>query len=330
MKIALISLTENGKLLADNISTILKNDPTVIKVDTFHKNIKNNLNDIFDIYDCIIGIMATGIMVRKICNLLKSKEHDPAVLIIDEMGKHVISLVSGHLGGGNEFSIKIAKIIKAEPIITTATDINHKLGVDSLAMKYYLNIDDVSKIKEINSALIKDESVNLIFNPKFDYIINDSDVKRSYNTILSHSNLLKVSNGSVTVNLDPKKIVVGIGSRKNIAAAEVIKAIKYAMKLLDLHVKRIDIIATGQMKKNEKGIIDAALKIGVPLEIIPEGLLKNFKNPDIKESDFVMKKFGVLGVCEPSSLIAAGDDSTLIFRKTVYNGVTVAVAVSKN
>ena len=99
--------------------------------------------------------MATGIMVRNICSLLKSKENDPAVLVIDEMGKHVISLVSGHLGGANEFSDKIADIIHAEPVITTATDINNKFGVDTLARKYYLKIDDVSKIKIYKFCFVK-------------------------------------------------------------------------------------------------------------------------------------------------------------------------------
>jgi cobalt-precorrin 5A hydrolase len=83
------------------------------------------------------------------------------------------------------------------------------------------------------------------------------------------------------------------------------------------------------MKQNEKGIINASLELGIPLEIIPEDLLKDFKNPYLNGSDFVMKKFGIQGVCEPSSLIAAGEKSTLIFRKTAYNGVTVALAVSK-
>lgn len=330
MKIALISLTENGKTLANNILTVLEEDPTIIRVDTFHKNVKETLNNIFNSYNCIIGIMATGIMVRNICGLIKSKKHDPAVLIIDENGKHVISLVSGHLGGGNEFSIKIANIIDGEPVITTATDINHKLGVDSFARKYYLNIDDVSKIKEINSALINNEKVQIGFNPKFNFILEDSDVKKSYDIISTQSNLLKVSNGSVTINLEPKKIVVGIGSRKNIDSNAVVDAVKSAMKILDLHVKRIDSMATGQMKENENGIINAALELGVPLEIIPEELLEDFKSPDLNGSDFVMEMFGVLGVCEPSSLIAAGDESTLIFRKTAYNGVTVAVALSKN
>jgi len=328
MKIALISVTENGQILAKNISRELEEDPTVIKVDIFHKNVKETLKNIFLYYDCIVGIMATGIIVRNICSLLKSKEKDPAVLVIDERGKHVISLVSGHLGGGNEFSVKIASIIHGESVITTATDINNKFGVDTLARKYYLKINNVSKIKIINSALLNNESVEITFNNKFDFLRKDLD--RSYNKILTESNTLTVSNGDDIIELYPRKIVVGIGSRKNIDSETVLKAVKSALKILDLPIKRIDSLATGQMKQNERGIIDAASKLNIPLEIIPEESLKNYYNPDLTASDFVMEKFGVLGVCEPASILSAGNDSTLILRKTAYNGVTVAVAVSKN
>lgn len=328
MKIALISLTENGQILARNISRELEQDPTVIKIDIFHKNVKETLKDIFPHYDCIVGIMATGIIVRNICSLLKSKENDPAVLVIDEMGKHVISLVSGHLGGGNEFSVKIAHIIDGESVITTATDINNKFGVDTIARKYYLTINNISKIKIINSALLCNESIEIAFNNKFDFLKKDLD--ESYNKILTQSNILTVSKGNDSIELYPRKLVVGIGSRKNIDSETVIKAVKSALKILDLPIKRVDSLATGQMKQNESGIIDAASKLNIPLEIIPKESLKNFNNTDLAHSDFVMEKFGVFGVCEPSSLLAAGNDSTLIFRKTVYDGVTVAVAVSKN
>ena len=82
--------------------------------------------------------------------------------------------------------------------------------------------------------------------------------------------------------------------------------------------------------KDMKAIDGNAEELGIPIEIISDKLIKNFKNDDLSISDFVIKKFGIPGVCEPSSLIAAGKDSTLIFRKSSYNGVTVAVAVSKN
>jgi cobalt-precorrin 5A hydrolase len=330
MKIAIISITENGKILAKKISNALKDDPTIIKIDTFHKNVKPTLDNVFHSYSFMIGIMATGIMIRSICNLFKNKIDDPGVLIIDEKGKHVISLLSGHLGGANDLSIKIANIIGADPVITTATDINNKYGIDSLARKYYLKINDISNIKTINSALLNNEMVELAINSKYGYLWNDINIKNTYYKGTNPSNMITVSINSIAVKLKPKKIVVGLGSRKNIDSNVVVNAIKNAFKVLDLPLKRIDSIATGYMKQNETGILSAAKILGIPIQIIPEESLKNFNNTDTNGSKFVFEKFGVSGVSEPSSLIAAGKGSTLIFRKTPYNGVTVAVAASKN
>ena len=327
MKIAIISVTESGKLLANNINSKLVDDPTIIKVEVYHKNVRETLKGIFQSYDCIFGIMATGIMVRNCCSLLNNKANDPAILVIDELGKHVISLLSGHQGGANYIANKIANVIDADPIITTATDLNNKFGVDSLARKYYFMMDNISNIKNINSALLNNERVQIAFNQKFDYIWEDWEVRNTYDKISKTSDKLIISQGSTQIDLSPQKMVVGIGSRKNISTQSVVKAIKFAMNILHLSPKRIDSIATGYMKQNEKGIIDAALELNIPLEIISEKQLKNFNYPDLSESAFVMDNFGVVGVCEPSALIAAGDSSILIFRKTSYNGVTVAIAV---
>lgn len=327
---AIITLTESGKKLAEIISNDLSNDPRIIKVDTFHKNVKGNLKKIFKHYNCIIGIMATGIMVRNICGMIESKYKDPAIIVMDEKGKHVISLLSGHLGGANEISKQIAFITGGEAVITTSTDINHKFGIDSFAKRYYFKISDVSKIKSINSSLISGDRVYMATNPKFEFIWNDDDVKNSYNRTSEKAESITVSNSEVSLDLTPLKLVVGIGSRKNIKTESVIHTIKSSLKLLNLPIDRIDALATGEMKKHESGIVDASVQLGLPLEVIDEQSLKIYKNPDLTSSDFVMDKFGVGGVCEPSALISAGQGSKLIFRKTACNGVTVAISASEN
>ncbi|WP_241776190.1 cobalamin biosynthesis protein [Methanosphaera sp. WGK6] len=64
------------------------------------------------------------------------------------------------------------------------------------------------------------------------------------------------------------------------------------------------------------------------LKIISMDSIKNYQNDECSKSDFVMKQFGVKGVCEPVCLISNGENSHLIFKKTAYNGVTIAVSVN--
>jgi Cobalamin biosynthesis protein CbiG len=84
MRFAIISVTEEGSNIASEMVQVLKNDPTVIKVDVFHKNVKETVSSLFNDYDCWVAIMATGIMVRIICPIIQSKLKDPAVLVISE------------------------------------------------------------------------------------------------------------------------------------------------------------------------------------------------------------------------------------------------------
>jgi cobalt-precorrin 5A hydrolase len=328
MKIAIITITKNGKILGKSLQNKLHNDNTIIKVEIFHKNVQKTLINCFDKFDCIIGIMATGIMVRNICPLIKNKEKDPAVLVIDEKGKHVISLLSGHLGGANKLTHKIADIIGSDPVITTSTDINKKLGVDCLANKYFFKITPLSSVKSINSYLINNQKVWINYNHSYEYLWDDSDVSNSYDKGDHHSSQLLVSNGSTDLELIPNKVVMGLGSKKDISTEKVLKAIYSAIANLNIPVERIDTLTTGEMKQNENGILEAAKILNIPLKIISESALKIFKNPDMNDSEFVRSKFGIGGVCEPSSLIEAGKNARLILRKSSYDGVTVAISLS--
>ena len=84
-----------------------------------------------------------------------------------------------------------------------------------------------------------------------------------------------------------------------------------------------------EIKKDEKGMLDLSKKLNIPINFVDLEKLKLFESKDIQKSDFVMSKFGIPGVCEPSALIMAGYDSKLIYKKTSYSGVTIAIAISK-
>ena len=68
--------------------------------------------------------------------------------------------------------------------------------------------------------------------------------------------------------------------------------------------------------------------MNIPVNFVEIDKLKLFESRDVQKSDFVYSKFGIYGVCEPSALITAGFDSKLIYKKTSYDGVTIAVAIS--
>ena len=172
MKIAIISVTDKGKLLSQKLKNILDKDSTVILTDIYYKNVKKTMPILFDKYDAIIAIMASGILIRSIAPLINSKITDPAILNMDENGKYVISVLSGHMGGSNKLTVKIANLINSEAIITTATDVNQKLGIDTLANDLFLEIENPESIVHINKAILNGEKIIIQTNDNFieDYI----------------------------------------------------------------------------------------------------------------------------------------------------------------
>lgn len=97
---------------------------------------------------------------------------------------------------------------------------------------------------------------------------------------------------------------------------------------LNIDISRVNMLASAEIKKDEKGILELSEKLNIPVNFVELDKLKLFESGDVSKSEFVKSKFGIWGVCEPSALIMAGFDSKLIYKKTSYDGVTIAIAIS--
>jgi len=120
------------------------------------------LENIWEKFSGHIFIAATGIAVRKISPLLKHKTVDPAVLVCDENGAQVISLIGGHIGGANRLARKVAGITGGTAVITTATDVHNIIAFDELAARSGWEIKNPAKIKIFNAALLENERIDVL------------------------------------------------------------------------------------------------------------------------------------------------------------------------
>ena len=109
MKTAYFWLTPQGKQLAEQLQAHFGG--TVEPKADFAETVRRAFTDC----DALVFVMATGIVVRTIAPLVQSKASDPAVLVLDQRGKHVISLLSGHLGGANAMAEQAARIWAEKP-----------------------------------------------------------------------------------------------------------------------------------------------------------------------------------------------------------------------
>jgi len=172
----------------------------------------------FNNYIGHVFIFSTGIAVRLIAPNLVSKMKDPAIAVIDDNGNHVVSLLSGHIGGANELAIKIAAIIHATPVITTATDTNNLPAIDTIAKENNIHIETPENIKHINMAFLLGNPVRL--QDPYHYIsklipenlLAAKKDKSHINSILCSPYKIKVPRE--TLILRPKLLSVGIGCNR--------------------------------------------------------------------------------------------------------------------
>ena len=187
MKIRYIYLTDQSRQLARKIDSILTSEKFILsgyhsgeRLDSSlvsYRDFKSCPQQMFRESDCLVFIMATGIVVRVIANLLVDKFTDPAVLVVDELGINVISLLSGHMGGANNLCKIIADNIGANPVITTATDINGKGAFDMLVKKMGANVGNLRNMSlKINRSLLKGEDNYLYIDHDYRQYFNDSEL----------------------------------------------------------------------------------------------------------------------------------------------------------
>ena len=308
------------------------------------KKLGEFINDTYNKVDALVAVMATGIIIRSVAQLLESKLTDPAVIGVDATGKFVISLLSGHYGGANELTKIIAKGIGATPVITTASEVTGKMSVDELARNLHLKIQNPESLVAVNAAIVNGDRVIVILmrNVKIPLdAISCYEVKKSENGIQALEIINQYDAGIIVTQeslsiakfnmpftiLKTKNIVVGLGARKESTADSMIEAVNKALERIYLPLERVDRFATVDIKKTSKPMIEAVERLGAPLEFLSVDALRSLNHMDLSpDSAMVQEKIGVGGVCERAALIAAGKNSKILLKKTKLNGVTVAIA----
>ena len=156
--ICMISFTDRGKITAEKLKEGLLGAGHTVKAEAF-ADIRMSLRKYTEqhFYEKDAMIFA----VRAIAPWVRSKETDPAVLCVDEAGRFVIPLLSGHLGGANDLAMLAAEILGAVPVITTATDLRQAFAVDVFAKKNQLTILNLKTAKGISAAILRGERVGL-------------------------------------------------------------------------------------------------------------------------------------------------------------------------
>jgi cobalt-precorrin 5A hydrolase len=193
----------------------------------------------------IIGVMASGILVRAIAPHVSSKHEDPAVVVVDDAGRFAVSLLSGHEGGANRVAEQVATETNGQAVITTGSEAG-------------------------------------------------------------------------------RRVVVGVGSRRGVTEEQVLTVVDEALAAAGKTRDDVRLLATIDLKRHEAGILAAAARLQVPLQIVDRGRIRVLQTA-LRDPGFVEQTTGVAAVCEPAAMLA-GARTELLARRLARDGVTVALA----
>ncbi len=371
MKIALICFSLTGQETGEKLCLGLKEAGMTAALDKKSKYLPDSIKfstsvwagEKFSDSDALIFIGATGIAVRSIAPYVASKKSDPAVLVIDECGQFVISLLSGHLGGANELALKAAELLHAVPVVTTATDLHHRFAVDVFAKKNNCSIFNMKAAKEVSAALLAGRTVG--FYSEFsvegelpdglllcdecgkpvrsadDGLLKDKESFAGSDALCENTSSMMADDTkpecgvavtahtfcqpfASTTQVVPKCLTLGMGCRKGKEAEGIAEAAQKMLDTSELYREAFEQIASIDLKKDEQGILSLSKDWQIPFVTYTENELKQVQG-EFTPSPFVKKITGVDNVCERSAVLASGN-GTLLQKKKGENGVTTAVA----
>jgi cobalt-precorrin 5A hydrolase len=317
VKLCCITFTEDGLKIVHKIQKSKQYDVAVFTKD----NYKDRLPEAFQHYEGIVFISSVGIAVRLCAPHLQSKTSDPAVVVVDDLGRYSISLVSGHLGGANQLAAELGELLGCQPVITTASEGRAMEAVDMFAKRKGLFIESMEAAKRLTAMMLEGRTLLLASEIPAELGYHKLS-KTAYEGVLLVSS--KASAGSELPHcvLRPRNITVGIGCRRGKSKEEILKAIEKVCRDNDISMRSIKTLATVDVKQDEAGILEACEEKGWDLAIFNREQLREVEHL-FAASSFVKSQIGVASVCEPCACLAGG---RLIVPKTALEGITIAIA----
>lgn len=306
------------------------------------------LRELFPAYHAHIFIISVGAVVRMISPLLESKKVDPAVICVDDARRFSISLLSGHVGRGNEYAELVARSLQIMPVITTASDSIGTLTVDILGRDLGWVLDDIDRnVTKGCAAVVNEEPVALVQEcgePHFWPL--DQPLPKGVQYLTRLEGLDPLHFGIVLIVTDrlldderlleraviyrPKSLVVGMGCDKGTPFKLLKAGLEFHLHQAGLSLKCIKALSTIDLKKDEPGLIELANDLGIPLVHQPAEVLDQVEGIE-SPSETVRKYVGCSSVAEAACLHASGAPKLLLAKQKytedwAERNMTIAVA----
>ena len=334
MKIAIVPVSEEGGKLAERISSLLVEENKIAK--------RSEVRRLFHEYDAFVFVGAMGICVRTIAPLIHDKHDDPAVVCVDSMGRNVVSVLSGHIGGANDLTLLLASLLGATPIITTQSDNAGLWALDTLSGRFQWSLVHEQDMNRVIFAFVNRKPVALLLEvrdagtdylestlPGHVHIVSSLDeVDARFEAVIVVSPYRRAEKEPLAsiawVQFVPHVLTFGIGlAHEAEPAEEIIDSIHEVVEQNGLYAAACEYCSI-DLKANEPVFQILREKSAVRFFTAEELSRVDVPTP----SDIVAKHVGTASVCEAAAILGA-NHGRLLLTKQKGKDFTVAVAIDK-
>lgn len=342
MKYAIIVTTAAGM----NVAALIEQDLEDAVI--YHEGkVAHIAAEVFQQAEALIFIGAMGICIRSVAPLLKDKHTDPAIINVDSTGQFAVSVLSGHVGGANELTDRIAHIIGATPVITTQSDNTNLWALDTFSRKFGW----ISPEENMNEAIfsfvnkkpvallldVKDEGTAYLERTKpehVDLFYNMEAVRQeNYDLLIIVSPFLYPDVKIPSLRFHPQVLHLGVGCRRQCQPEGISEYILSGLLSRNIAPASVRDIASIDLKKDEPLLPILQKAFGdIPVHIYSAEELKNVEvaNPSVKVEEVTT----VPGVCESTAILSAGYGMLVLEKQkgklSDGNDFTFAVALDRD
>lgn len=348
-KVAIIAITKNGikiglslkkKFPTWKIYTPSKFSNGNSQIEWFDDSTTAKVGELFKTNEALVCVFSLGAVIRLITPHMKDKKIDPAVVVIDDTGKFAISTLSGHLGGANQLTENIAKVLGATAVITTAADVNKTIAVDLVGKEFGWSIENDSTVTKVSAFMVNEEKIGVFQDAgEKDWWAPKKEIPKNvtvYNSLEELKNssckgYLIISDKIIdddqilenAVVYRPKTLVVGVGLHLNTTSNTIREGLEHCAKNFKLSLKSIARFASIKKEPQVKGLQDLAKEMGVPIDYYEKEELAQITIPNPSET--VQAFEGTPSVSEAAAL-RSSDGELIVEKQKFPPNLTIAIA----
>jgi len=298
---SIVAISRRGASLARVLRSALVDESTLYlerrlagagdDVTAYDLPLRPVIHRLFEAYGALVLFMPVGAAVRLLAPCIRDKHQDPAVVCVDDAGRFVVSLLSGHLGGADRLAEEVAEILGATAVVTSGSHVTGTIAVDLLGCEFGWKLEaDSVAVTRASAAMVNGDPVgvyqetgepdwwpegqplpgNVTVHNSFQALVEDRGTAaliitdclapgtggKSYQQLLGERSL---------VVYRPRSLVAGMGCRRGVPLKELEDLLVTTFRQNNLSLRSLTCIATADLKKDEAGILALADKYSVPL-----------------------------------------------------------------